>query len=356
MLPILKLNSLFLLLTISSMAIEIHMPWKGEKGLTIKPDVRVEEGERVIVEKLNNKEGGFKIDILLTSKPSHNDFCYSISGHENYDFFYQPSLTQDEINQGMERDIQYVGSYAVYHKYLKDHVIGRVNYGTGKVMHIPFPYIWEIGKESEKIRAEDMTYDSSNGRLCVIAPWSFLNKADYSKGKGVRIDPTMGYTGAGVTSQLWQNTFFPISVIGVYVYTAVAGDSITSFSVYAKEDSAGGSFDMAAYTFNGTVPVTRLATPITIQLDTPTTWYTSDPVNQALTPGTIYCVAVGNGTHNVARIYNDSGSGNNRSGHNATGALPATWTHSAYSANRYSIYATVTSSRRRQILTFNNSN
>lgn len=215
--------------------VEATLPWKDEVGLKLKYNM----GEPNTSEKLsdirdvqvlvNETADGVKVDLILNEKPKTNTFCYTVEGYENYDFFYQPPLTQQEIDMGAVRPEEIVGSYAVYHKTKVNHREGGVNYETGKVAHIPYPYIWEVGNELNKIRAEDFTY--ANGQLCVIVPQSFLDKAIYP----VRIDPTFGYTGTGASTASIENTIiagrFSISENGT-------GDSVTFQSTVTTETKA----------------------------------------------------------------------------------------------------------------------
>lgn len=184
--------------------VETKLPWKGEQGITVKYDMgeptskerlKDKRNKQVITEVVDFGEGGFKIDIILDEKPDTNRFCYQIEGAENYDFFYQPKLTEKEIAEGNSRPDDIIGSYAVYHKTLKNN-----GYKTGKVMHIPRPQVWEVNDESTKEWAE-LSY--TDGELCVTARQEFLDTATYP----VRIDPTFGYTSIGASaSQIFAFT------------------------------------------------------------------------------------------------------------------------------------------------------
>lgn len=179
--------------------IETTLPWKDQAGIKVKYDMgeptlaeRVldKRKKEVITETVSDFEGGFKVDILLNERPDTNVFCYAIEGAENYDFFYQPPLTPEEIANGDTRPPEIEGSYAVYHKTLANHRTGGENYATGKVMHIPRPQVWSMSDVDTKVWA-DMDY--SNGNLCVTVPQDFLDTAKYP----VRVDPTFGYTSIG---------------------------------------------------------------------------------------------------------------------------------------------------------------
>ena len=184
--------------------VEADAPWKDQPGIKVKYDLgettvaeRMADRRKneIIYERVDFGDGGFKIDVLLNEKPDTNVFCYAIEGAENYDFFYQPPLTPEEIAEGASRPPEIEGSYAVYHKTLKNHRVGAENYATGKVMHIPRPQVWELGNEANKVWA-DLSYD--DGQLCVTAPQDFIDNADYTN--GVRIDPTFGYTALGASA------------------------------------------------------------------------------------------------------------------------------------------------------------
>lgn len=182
--------------------VEATFPWKDQQGIKVKYDLgeptlaekfKDKRKKEVITETVTDFEGGFKVDLLLNEKPDTNVFCYAIEGAENYDFFYQPPLTQEEIDEGAYRPPEIEGSYAVYHKTLKNHEIGKENYATGKVMHIPRPQVWSMSDVDIKVWA-DMNY--IDGQLCVTVPQDFLNGAKYP----VRVDPTFGYTTVGGTT------------------------------------------------------------------------------------------------------------------------------------------------------------
>lgn len=219
--------------------VETTFPWKDQNGLKVVVDL----GEPTISERLADKrkkevitevvdfgEGGFKVDILLNEKPDTNRFCYAIEGAENYDFFYQPALTEEEIEQGAERPEDIVGSYAVYHKTLKNHVVGQENYATGKVMHIPRPQVWELNDEENMKEWAELSYSEKEG-LCVTVRQDFLDSAKYP----VRVDPTFGYTSVGGGSvSLGANAFRGVTVNS----TVSENGTVASVSYYGRKNAA----------------------------------------------------------------------------------------------------------------------
>lgn len=150
----------------------------------------------------------FDIDFTLHSKPNTNIFTYTVEGAENFDFFYQPPMTEDPLRfdavrctetqcfdeEGLpvhERPENVVGSYAVYHKTKVHHKVGDTNYATGKILHIYRPKA--IDANGNEVWAE-LNY--ADGILSVTVPQEFLDKAKYP----IIVDPTFGRTTIGSSS------------------------------------------------------------------------------------------------------------------------------------------------------------
>lgn len=183
--------------------------WNGEVALSVKREGTFTEANRKFltdeVEWTNSKEdvlayptpNGFEFEIVLKEKPLTNIFNFTISGAENLDFFYQPPLTQQEIDEGAFRPNNVIGSYAVYHKTKANHRVGSTNYATGKAFHIYRPKV--IDASGAEVWA-DLNIDG--GLLTVTVPQKFLDEAVYP----VRVDPTFGITSLGATKSINQST------------------------------------------------------------------------------------------------------------------------------------------------------
>lgn len=314
--------------------VEATAPWKDQAGLTIKYDMgeptlteklKDERKEQVIYDRVDFGDGGFKVDILLNEKPDTNRFCYQIEGAENYDFFYQPELTPEEIAEGASRPPEIVGSYAVYHKTLKNHVVGQENYATGKVMHIPRPQVWELGNEENKVWA-DLSYDA--GQLCVTVPQDFLDKSAYP----VRVDPTFGYTTIGA-SGFGSGTSRYKGMTG----TTTHEGRLVSVSVYGYGSSAATDVKVAVYDMEANL-VYGNETAQTMPNTSTSSLYTF-AVYGSLAGDTGYIAM--SMMQNTGIIAYDAGGS---SGYRATTAYgawadPVTWSASN-TAERFSVYAT----------------
>ena len=247
--------------------VRAELPWKDQQGLTIAYDMGKPSAAERIKDKRNKavvteqvSTDSMKIDIILNERPETNRFCYTIDGWEEYDFFYQPPLTQEEIAEGAYRPEEIVGSYAVYHKTLKNHKLGETNYETGKVAHIPYPYVWSVNDETTKHRAEAFSIDK--GQMCVTVAEKDLDAMEYP----IRVDPTFGYTSVGASAvniaQRQSSTIYYTRRCGTAYTLSESGtlDSITAYlntigeplnidtyvSISVKDGSGSGSHTLVA--------------------------------------------------------------------------------------------------------------
>lgn len=156
-------------------------------------------------------DGGFEFQVVLHQKPPGNVFDFTVEGAEDMDFNYQAPLdeafkarnvspkavsctaTQCFGKDGevvSERPDNVVGSYAVYAKDKRNHRIGGLNYGMGKMFHIYRPKA--ISADGSWVWA---TLKYENNILSVTVPQDFLDSAIYP----VIVDPTYGYTSLGAS-------------------------------------------------------------------------------------------------------------------------------------------------------------
>lgn len=186
------------------------------------------------IEPKEGTEGEFDIDFTLEAKPDTNVFEYKIEGAEQFDFFYQPELTAEEIADGASRPENVVGSYAVYHKEKVNHHIGSTNYATGKAFHIYRPKV--IDANGAEVWAE-LSYES--GVLSVTVPEKWLETAAYP----VVVDPTFGYTTIGGTT---SNATLDILRGSIFTSPSdAAGATVSSITLYSAALSANGNVKAA---------------------------------------------------------------------------------------------------------------
>lgn len=208
--------------------------WGGENNLKIKAVGEYDKSERKLlsntreaVSKDKNTtliiepiDGGINVDTILHNKPDTNVFSYELIGWEDYDFWYQPALTQEEIASGDVRPDNVIGSYAVYHKTKKDN-----EYKTGKAFHIYRPEI--IDNSGDRVWGE---LSFNNGILKVFVPQDFLDKANYP----VKVDPTLGQTSCGAS-----NSTHTTPTMFAFVATSTANGTVTSISMCIDGNGVG---------------------------------------------------------------------------------------------------------------------
>lgn len=141
-------------------------------------------------------------------------------------FFYQPELTE-EFKVGdrdgqivsvtetdcfdkdgkfiIHRSIDVIGSYAVYHKYKKNYILGQTSYKTGKFCHIYRPRFIDVNGD---IKYSVLDIKDGIYKVAVLKDW--IDKAIYP----IKANDTFGYTDIGATDdgqpsdylQVWQAT------------------------------------------------------------------------------------------------------------------------------------------------------
>src|SRR3989344_1086026 len=191
------------------------------------------------------ENGGLELEVLLKEKPTTNKFDFTIEGAENLNFFYQGALTQEEIDlEGAVRPENVIGSYAVYHKTKKNHVIGSTNYGTGKVFHIYRPKAVDANGVEEW---GELNY--RNGVLSVTLPQEWLNAATYP----VIVDPTFGDTTA-----VGSSVNFPgANAKSASQFSLTENGDVSKLTAYfADQDSGhvGGTLKGVIYDTSGSTP------------------------------------------------------------------------------------------------------
>lgn len=169
-------------------------------------------------------EDAFKFIPVFKKKPATNVIELEIET-QGLDFFYQPELTQEEIDNGAFRPEHIVGSWAVYHStQAGDYsLIGGKNYRAGKFGHIERPRLkdsngWEVWG--------DLFIDAENGIYRITIPTDFYENAVYP----IRSNDTFGFdeiggteTGTNVNNRITGSQF-----------TGVAG-TVTDIRFYNKQ-------------------------------------------------------------------------------------------------------------------------
>jgi len=284
------------------------------------------------------EEGGFELETILYEKPDSNILEYTIESKE-LDFFYQPPLTQEEIDEGCFAPENVIGSYAVYHKTKKDNYsrIGGKNYKTGKIAHIYRPYA--IDSENKRVWCELNIDEKRFGRgqqlvLTISIPQDFLNTAIYP----ITVDPIFGYDTCGSLS-----TSMPAD----YAYATkvvILGDitdpkSITSLSACCNV--AAGSTNIKGVIWTDAIPGVIVSNAITpaVLVDTVKEFKTGTfGTSPEVTAGNYY---VGIVVQATVSLYYDSDTGSFRGDNENNYGTPENLAvNISGSGKKYSVYFT----------------
>jgi len=323
--------------------------WNDEQRVTITPQFpgagRVSNASRPLLSKRMQFTKGnltayvqpaaatsdFDIDFELASKPASNVFTYAVAGADDLDFFYQAELSPAEKAEGLERPDNVIGSYAVYSKAHKDHVVGQTNYATGKLFHIYRPKA--IDAKGNEAWAE-LSYET--GTLSVTVPQDFLESAAYP----VTVDPTFGYTSLGAST-----SFQSANVLWGYKATAPENGTVTSISLAGRKFSGDIHFKCVLVELAGKTIVTNGICPSnTVNSTTAQFWTTSFVSQPSISSGLDYPISwIADATFLVS---SDSGSTGFAFGDGSNSyASPSNPTDGGItdgSPSLYSIYATYT--------------
>lgn len=284
--------------------------WDDAAGLSIKYDKIQAKGSRALLtdrmewkgakEELHAyplgateqmEDGGFEVEVYLKQKPDTNTFDFTLAGTEELDFFYQAPLTQTEIDLGASQPANVVGSYAVYHKSLKNHQVGDTNYSTGKLFHIFRPKA--VDADGNEVWAQ-LSYDDA-GTLTVTVPQDFLDNANYP----VRVDPTFGVTSVGASTGTWGSGGTGCSEAASKITTSGAITNGFEISAYMSSlGIAGSGFRTAIWNDSAGSPGTLVASSsyliYQIQATSTAQWMETSVPTISLNASTDYWIGGGN--------------------------------------------------------------
>lgn len=298
------------------------------------------------------EEGGLEFEWVLPKKPASNVLRATIQTKE-LNFYYQPPLTPEEIEQGAVRPENVVGSYAVYHK-----TKGGMNradgmeYKTGKAFHIYRPKVKDA--DGSEVWGE-LHIDEAKGELTVTVPQYFLDKAVYP----VIVDPTFGYTSMGGTNDVIKeliSTIYRCRRAGT-VFDGSAGtlDSIKAV-IYESTDNAN---DLTSTFINvedtGTNSHTQVGTVEIGNITTTTPQFISFTYSSEALSAQPYILSISSrnssSIQQITRYDSDASfkyyreektSSSVVTAYNNTKESP--WTDASSSSRKYSIYATYAAS------------
>lgn len=276
------------------------------------------------------EDGGLEFEWVLPQKPASNVLRATIQT-KGLNFYYQPALTQEEIDEGASRPDNVVGSYAVYHS-----TKGGMNradgmeYKVGKAFHIYRPKVTDAN--GNEIWGE-LNIDEKNGLLTVSIDQTWLDNAMYP----VIVDPTFGYTSIGGTTESFFNAN---QWYGITTTSPSDIDSVSMISIYGNHTTA--SSNIRGVIVNSSLNIITNGISPGITYDTTVQWwdiaYSTDPT---LTPSTTYYLGAIPAA-NFRNRYDSPGGNVSKKDNTNSYASPANPTDAGDNARLVSIYATYT--------------
>jgi len=294
-----------------------------------------------------NPEGGYEVEVVLKERPETNVIEFTIQT-KDLNFFYQPPLTQEEIDRGDFRPENVVGSYAVYHKTrggLNDSA--GMEYKVGKAFHIYRPKV--IDAKGNGIWGE-LNVDTVSGLLTVTIDNKWLDKAAYP----VIVDPTFGYTTASTTGYGYIAVVSGGGVYNNYItgssFSLSENGSLTSITAFIGVSNLG----MDATCKFGIYDSDKVYKGATQSGDTADItfpagqWVTRNFASALYLPaGTYWIVALGDSTYvgwgtNVRLFYATGAAGQGGQEARATSYTFSDPYNPSTASHKYDIYATYT--------------
>jgi hypothetical protein len=238
-------------------------------------------GENV-VQAAEGDVNGIEFEVVWNEQPETTMLQFEFDGWENYDFFLQPPLSEEQVAKGYYQPENVPYSFAVYHKTKRDHILGETNYETGKFGHIY--RLKAIDAEGNEKWIDDVSF--INGVLTATVDPVWAENAVYP----VTVDPTFGTTacGANLTGSAYTNTNY----IELSANSPTGTNTLTNLSLCYTPTTSGGTVRFGLYSDAGADdPVNRLVVDAaTWTFGATTKQFYTNPVafNYALSASTKY--------------------------------------------------------------------
>ena len=284
--------------------------------------------------------GGYEFEIILKKAPKSNVISMTLQT-KGLDFFYQPELTQEEIDHGEIRPDKVIGSYAVYHQTMAgDHTgLGGKNYLAGKAFHIFRPRIEDA--EGNWVWG-DLNIDDKQGLLTVTIPQDFPDKAVYPVRHAAGLEFGYHVVGGSQNSTGNQTCLFKATAGGSAPGTPASSGIITKLTLYCKISQNNPVFNPGVYNNSSDLPSTKVAGIDSGGSQIPVNYaWLDSPISATIIAGTQYWLGFSNHTGNL--YYTFDTITNIQQYANGLAAWPDTWTGNAWN-NLASLYATYTES------------
>lgn len=286
----------------------------------------------------------FEWSVVLEQEPPVSSVTFPFTSN-GLSFYWQDTLTDEEVTEGAFRPDSVIYSYAVYHS-TKANNYNKTDgsteeYGTGKYGHSYRPKAWDNLNDTVWI---SLLIDTIANELTVSWDSAWMANATYP----VTLDPTVGLTSQGGTEDAINAAQAHGHANSLDVYTAEASKQIERMTIWTRVTTGneGETLDLAVYrakpnggSFELTTRETNAET-ITINNTSADSLHTG-ALAVAMIQDTVYSVAWGgwSTTSSIIQVYFDGADGTRD--RQTSSPLGTSWVHSSFrTTNKFSVFYT----------------
>jgi hypothetical protein len=295
-----------------------------------------------------NDEGGMDFILTLKKKPGNVYQLPFTYNHTLVTAYFQPPLTQEQIDAGDQQPDYVTNSIAFYHATQSGNYIGGKNYATGKVGHL---YRLRATDSSATPKTTWCDWSLAGDIITLTVPPTFLNTATYP----VIIAPvgdTFGFlTAGGSTRILMTQDGTPTTYLQGSLFTAGSAGDVTEMSAWLRCDSANVGNHNAKVGIYLHSDLSKVVGGNSATVALTGTSAKKDFAISASITATDYVLSVRGqelvgGDWSFTSIYVAYDAGAANQGHTSSlayaSAWPSTWSSPTHSTNKISVYATYT--------------
>ena len=178
----------------------------------------------------------YEFEIILLEKPDSNVISLDVE-LKGMECYYQPELTQEEIDEGSFRPENVIGSYACYHstKAGNYEAMGGKNYMAGKAFHIYRPQM----EDSNGVKTWGILEIKGN-KLTVEIPQAFLDTASYPVRHASGL--TFGKIAVGGTSGVLTG-----GSLRAFIFAGAAGTGVSMSGYFGANSESQHAAKMGLY-------------------------------------------------------------------------------------------------------------
>lgn len=242
-------------------------------------------------------EDATEIDVTLFERPAGDKLEFSINT-KGVEFYYQPPLTDKEIEAGFNRPDNIVGSWVVWATEQRTNIDGKTIYGTGKVGHIFNSLMSDAKGRTARTNPQIVDNGDGTGKLTINFDKDFLENAVYPIRHAAGL--TFGYTTVG-----GSDAASSANGVQASIGTPSGAGTVSSISFYGYQVSGSPNAKPGIWKVSdNTIPANGIAPSVAINSGTPQWWTSNYSISPSVTAQDYYVGALHDSSG--ARMYYDA--------------------------------------------------